>query len=58
MNIEKYKVGIPKTLPISLKIKTKGIFKINIKIIDRITNFCSCLFFILFIKVIKKTASK
>ncbi len=45
-NIEKYKIGIPKTAPSKLKTRIKGILKINNKAIANTTSFCSWRFFI------------
>lgn len=45
-NIEKNKVGIPKTASFILKININGMLNINSNTIDNTTNFCSCLFFI------------
>ncbi|SHI39743.1 hypothetical protein SAMN04488096_101434 [Mesonia phycicola] len=43
----RYIIGIPKKTASVLKIKMKGIFSNRNKAKERITNFCSCLFFIL-----------
>ena len=45
-NIEKYKVGMPKTAPSKLKIRMNGILKIKHNAIDNTTSFCSWRFFI------------
>tara|TARA_R110002050_G_scaffold41242_1_gene100046 strand:- start:35509 stop:35742 length:234 start_codon:yes stop_codon:yes gene_type:complete len=45
--IEKYKTGIPHTAASMLYTRIKGTLKRRKRAMDRITNFCSCLLFII-----------